>query len=157
VTTGRIVQLSISPGGVPKRAVPSAAIGPLGLAGDDHRNRRWHGGPDRAVCLYSTEQLARLAAEGHAVAPGALGENVTTEGVDLAALAVGDRLRLGDEVELEIASRVDPCKTIRGCFADGRAGRVSPKTHPAEARLYARVVRAGIARVGDAVVVLERP
>jgi len=147
----KIVQLSISPGGVPKRAVPEATVGPLGLEGDEHTDLRWHGGPDRAVCLYSVEQIARLVADGNDVFPGALGENVTTEGLDFATLSAGDRLQLGDEVEIEIASLVDPCKTIQRFFADRRFARISPKTHPHDARLYARVIRGGRVRAGDAI------
>jgi MOSC domain-containing protein YiiM len=148
---GRIVQLAISPGGVPKQAVASAEVGPLGLFGDGHTDLRWHGGPERAVCLYSVEQLERLRAEGHPVAPGALGENVTTSGLDLGALVPGDRLRLGSEVILEIASLVDPCPTIGHCFADGRFGRISPKTNAADARRYARVLQSGRLCAGDPV------
>jgi MOSC domain-containing protein YiiM len=147
--SGRILQLSISPGGVPKRAIPEASVGPLGLEGDDHTDPRWHGGPDRAVCLYSVEQIARLVAEGNEVFPGALGENVTTSGLDFTTLAVSDRLRLGAEVEIEIASLVDPCKTIQRFFADRRFARISPKTHPADARLYARVLRGGRVQTND--------
>jgi len=151
----KIVQLSISHGGVPKRAVPEAVVGPLGLEGDEHTDLKWHGGPDRAVCLYSVEQLTQLVAEGNDVFPGALGENVTTEGIDFKKLSVGDRLRLGDDVEIEIASLVDPCKTIRRYFADGRFARISPKTHPDEARLYARVIHGGRVYAGDRIEILR--
>jgi MOSC domain-containing protein YiiM len=151
----RIVQLSISPGGVPKRAIPEAVVGPLGLEGDEHLDLKWHGGPDRAVCLYSVEQIARLAAEGNDLFPGAIGENVTTEGLDFKQLAIGDRLRLGAEVEIEIASLVDPCKTIARYFANRRFERISPKTNPGEARLYARVIRGGRVRAGDAIEILR--
>lgn len=147
--SGRIVQLSISPGGVPKRAVPEATVGPLGLEGDEHTDRVEHGGPDRALCIYSVEQIARLVAEGNEVFPGALGDNVTTSGLDLAALEPGDRLQLGTDVEIEISWRVPPCKTIQRFFADRRFARISPKTHPEDARLYARVIRGGRVHTHD--------
>jgi MOSC domain-containing protein YiiM len=136
---------------VPKRAIDEAEVGPHGLAGDDHADRRYHGGPDRAVCLYSMELLEALADEGHPVAPGALGENVTTRGVDLGALVPGDRLALGDAVVLEIASYADPCRTIAHCFLDRAYDRVSHKRHPGSSRLYARVLVGGRVRTGDSV------
>ena len=68
---GRIAQLSISPGGVPKRAIPEARVTRLGFEGDAH-DYEHHGGPERAVCLFSLEMIDALAAEGHATEPGAI-------------------------------------------------------------------------------------
>jgi MOSC domain-containing protein YiiM len=149
--SGIIVQLSISNGGVPKRAIEAAMVGPLGLAGDDHTDLRHHGGPERAVCFYSMELLEALAAEGHPVAPGALGENVTTRGLDLGALVPGDRLALGEAVVVEIASHAGPCQTIAHCFVERGYDRISHKRHPGSSRLYARVLAGGRVRKGDSV------
>jgi uracil-DNA glycosylase len=153
-TSGRVAQLNVSPGGVPKRPVPSAWVGLLGLEGDGHHDRTEHGGPHRAVCLYSTEALARLRAEGHPVGPGSLGENLTVEGIELGGLRPGDRLAVGERVVLEIAGPCNPCATIRGSFTDRRIGRVSNLAHPGDSRLYARVLEPGPVREGDAVAVL---
>jgi MOSC domain-containing protein YiiM len=49
---GRIVQISVSNGGVPKTAVPEARITEEGVEGDRQRHTEIHGGPDRAVCLF---------------------------------------------------------------------------------------------------------
>src|SRR6478609_10289214 len=106
---GRIMQINISPGGVPKLPVPRAALGPLGLDGDKHRDQRNHGGPTRALCLYAIEQIRALRAEGHPIVPGAIGENLTTEGIDIGALQPGDRLAIGDTILLEITSYAVPC------------------------------------------------
>lgn len=57
---GRIVQISVSPGGVPKLAVEAARVTVDGVEGDAHRNRQRHGGPDRAVCLYSMDAIRAL-------------------------------------------------------------------------------------------------
>jgi len=92
--TGSVVQLSVSPGGVPKHAIAEARVTELGLEGDAHRYR-YHGGPERAVCLFAMEAIRSLVAEGHSVTPGALGENVTTEGLEWAAVTPGAHLRLG--------------------------------------------------------------
>src|SRR5690349_4183315 len=76
----KIHSLNVSNGGVPKLPVPSCDVRPSGIAGDRQRDHRYHGGPQRAVSLYSLELLEALRAEGHPVAPGALGENLTLAG-----------------------------------------------------------------------------
>ncbi len=153
-TSGRVVRVSVSPGGVPKQPVPSARVGALGLEGDGHHDRTEHGGPHRAVCLYSIEALARLRAEGHPVGPGSLGENLTLEGIELGDLYPGDRLTVGERVVLEISGPCNPCATIRGSFTDRQIGRVSVLAHPGDSRLYARVLEPGHVREGDSVRVL---
>jgi MOSC domain-containing protein YiiM len=148
----RVVQVSVSPGGVPKRAVDGAWLGPLGLEGDGHRFRS-HGGPDRALCLYALERIEALQAEGHAITPGAAGENVTIRGLDWAALAPGDRLRIGEAV-VELTSYTVPCATISHLFSDTRARRISQDVYPGWSRLYARVLAPGHVATGDPVVLL---
>lgn len=145
----RIVQLSISSGGVPKQAVESVRVTPLGLEGDAHRDREHHGGPERAVCLFAMEAIRALQAEGHPLVPGALGENVTVEGLDWSAVQPGVRLRLGSEVLLEVTRYTTPCFNIRPAFVDGDYSRVSQKRHPGRSRVYARVVETGTLRRGD--------
>lgn len=149
--TARIVQISVSNGGVPKRPVPSARVTALGLEGDAHRNREHHGGPERAVCLFALETIHELQAEGHPVTPGSLGENVTIEGLDWNALAPGARLRLGSGVVVEVSRYTTPCFNIKRAFADGDYSRVSQKRHPGRSRVYARVLTAGTIEAGDAV------
>lgn len=146
---GRIVQVSVSPGGVPKRAVPEARVGRLGLEGDAHRDAEHHGGPDRAVCLFSVEQLEALRQEGHTVAPGALGENVTIEGLEWSDVVPGAQLRLGPDVRLEVTKYTSPCFNIRTAFRKGEFARVSQKKHPGWSRVYARVLEEGVIRPGD--------
>ena len=99
-----MLQVNVSRGGVPKLPVDRAWVGRLGLDGDAHKDRTEHGGPHRAVCLFGIEAIARLQAEGHPVEPGSVGENLTTSGVEWSLLPVGSRARIGDELELELAS-----------------------------------------------------
>lgn len=152
----RIEQVSISNGGVPKRAIPEARVTRDGLAGDWQHDRKHHGGPDRAVCLMSSELIAKLNGEGHPIAPGTTGENLTLSGVDWPTLEPGVRLRIDspEPVELEVVRYATPCKTIRESFAEGQFERISQKTHPGESRIYTRVLREGVVRAGDPVVVL---
>jgi MOSC domain-containing protein YiiM len=148
---GRIVQISVSPGGLPKTAVPAADVTRQGVEGDGHRDLEHHGGPDRAVCLFSLEQIRALQAEGHPVVPGALGENVTIEGVDWAGVVPGSRLMLGAQVQLEITRYTSPCLNIRPSFSHGDYSRVSEKRHPGWSRVYARVLAPGRIEAGDPV------
>ena len=149
--TGTIVQLNRSGGGVPKLPIPEAQVTRLGLEGDIQKNRRFHGGPKRALCLYSLERIQQLQSEGHPIVPGATGENVTVQGLDWATLKPGVRLALGDEVEIEITSYTAPCKQIAAAFRDGEFTRISQKLHPGDSRLYARVTRDGRLAVGQEV------
>jgi MOSC domain-containing protein YiiM len=153
--SGKIIQISVSPGGVPKTAVPDAKVRVLGLEGDAHRNRQLHGGPERSVCLYSMEMIQALRAEGHDVVPGAIGENVTLEGLDWAALVPGSHLLLGESVLLQITSYTSPCANIIGSFSEGYVGRVSQKRHPGWSRVYARVLIEGTIRGGDSARLLD--
>jgi MOSC domain-containing protein YiiM len=152
-----IFQLNCSPGGVPKLPVMQAAVSEAGLEGDKQRNLRVHGGPNRALCLYSLENILALQAAGHPVHPGSMGENITLAGVDLAALGPGDVLELGDDVVIELTSYAHPCENIAGSFANGDIAQVSAKRHPGMSRIYARVLQGGMLRPGLPVRLAERP
>ena len=152
---GRIAQINISAGGVPKHPVETAQVTPLGLEGDAHRDAEHHGGPERALCLFALEPIQTLQAEGHPIVPGAIGENVTVEGLDWNAVGPGSHLRLGQRVLIEITRYTSPCTNITGAFKDGYYARVSQKRHPGQSRVYARVLRGGSIRRGDSVALLS--
>ena len=145
-----IVSLNRSNGGVPKLPVDEAWAGTGGLEGDRQRNRKFHGGPQRALCLYSAERIEALRAEGHPIAPGTTGENVTVSGLDWERMAPGARLRVGGAL-VEVTSFTSPCQNIAGSFLGGEFKRISQKLHPGWSRVYARVVEEGLLRVGDPV------
>lgn len=129
-------------GGIPKHAVDSARVGELGLDGDRHRFE-FHGGAHRAVCLFSIEDYRSLRADGvAATAPGAFGENLLTEGLDYARLRAGDRLHVGDEVELEIHDVREPCGTLKS------VDRRFPNLMVGRSGFVCRVVRGGVVRAG---------
>ena len=153
MTGGCVASLNVSDGGVPKRAVESAQVTRDGVRGDRQRNLKYHGGRERALCIWSLERIEALRAEGHPVSPGSTGENVTIAGVEWAALAPGVRLRIGP-VLAEVTDYTRPCRTIARSFLGGRSGRVSQKTHPGWSRVYARVLEEGRVAVGDAVIVV---
>lgn len=154
VADGRVLQVNISPGGVPKLPVERAWIGPLGLDGDAHHHATVHGGPHRAVALLAIEAIERVQADGHPIEPGSVGENLTTTGIELARLAVGTRLAIGDDLVLELSAPANPCDVIKGSFLEGKSGRISILTHPDDSRMYARVLAVGEVRPGDSIRVL---
>jgi MOSC domain-containing protein YiiM len=153
----RVVRVNVAAeGGVPKRPVVAALLTADGVAGDRQLDLKHHGGPERAVCLFASERIAALAAEGHPIAPGTTGENLTLAGLDWDDLREGDRLMLADGVLLEISGPAPPCRTIAGSFLDGKFGRISDRSHPGWSRLYARVLVEGLVREGAPVRRLAR-
>jgi len=155
MNSGKIFQINISNGGVPKLPIPEGEVMELGILGDAHHDMEHHGGPSRALCLYSLEQIQALQAEGNPIQPGDIGENITTVGIDLSGLGIGDRLRIGENVVVELTSFAVPCSHIRFAFAGGVIQRVSQKTNPGWSRLYASILQGGMIRVGDPVSTLE--
>ena len=152
--TGVLVSINISGGGVPKRRVGDVKVSRLGLLGDAQNDKTHHGGPERAVCIYALERIHALQQEGHPIDIGMAGENVTVEGIDWDLVVPGARIKLGDEVLLEVDSFTSPCKTIKGSFIDGKFVRISQKLHPGWSRVYARVLTEGEIRFGDHVEVI---
>ena len=152
-----IAQINVSPGGVPKLPVPFVHVTELGLEGDAHREPEIHGGPERALCLFALEQIRALQAEGHSISPGAIGENLTVEGLDWERVTPGSRLALGDAVVIEITRYTSPCVTIKKSFVDGDYSRVSQEKHPGSSRVYARVLETGAIKQGDPVRLLDAP
>ena len=153
MTNGRLLHVNVSAGGVPKRPGRGARVTRLGLEATGSA-------PSRCMAVRivpSRSSASRRSGASrprdHPIAPGTTGENLTTEGFDVSLLPVGTRLAIGDEVVLELASAADPCRTIRHSFRDHRFGRLGRVTHPADSRMYARVVR-GNRPAGDPIVVV---
>ena len=152
---GRIFQLNCSTGGVPKTAVLEARLTLTGLESDKQAHMRFHGGPERALCLYALERIRELQAEGHPIYPGSTGENITVENLDWSRLKLGDALALGDKVIIQISSYTVPCKQIAASFLNRDFNRINEKMHAGWARLYARVLKTGVLRVKQEVRVMN--
>jgi MOSC domain-containing protein YiiM len=152
----RLESINVSNGGVPKAAVRQAHVTRNGVSGDRQRDRRFHGGPDRAVTLFSLERIALLQAEGHPIQVGTTGENLTVSGLDWEALAPGARLRVGAAL-LQVTSYTTPCANLVDSFVAGDFKRIAQRDHPGWSRLCARVLEEGGVAVGDAVEVLANP
>ena len=161
--TGSIVQINISPGGVPKRPVAEAEVTPEGIRGDSWANPQIHGGPNQAILLIASEGLDELIALGYPLFPGALGENLTTLGLDRREMRIGQRYRSGD-VMLEIAKMRAPCTSldvygpsIKQAVYDARvkAGDASSPRWGL-AGFYARVLRSGFLRPKDIIELVDQ-
>lgn len=149
IDAGSIAFINISAGGVPKHHLKSARITSMGLEGDSHVYK-YHGGPDRAVCLFSLERIHELRDEGHPIFPGSTGENLTVTGAVWTDMIPGVILGIAD-TRLMITSFTTPCRTIRDSFFGHHISRISEKVYPGWSRVYAKVLHEGVVSVGDAV------
>ncbi len=147
---GHILQVNVSRGGIPKRPVEQGLLTAAGIEGDACRNPRYHGGPLQAVLLISSEVIDQLAARGFPVFPGALGENLTTVGLDYRDLRVGQQLSIGEAL-IELTKMRVPCSTldvygrgIQKAIYD-KAVKAGDTTSPVWGRsgFYARVLQGG--------------
>lgn len=145
---GVVHSINVSNGGVPKLPRDSVYVSVNGLEGDRQRDLRYHGGPDRAVCLYSLDLIEALQAEGHSITPGSIGENLTVEGVNWEQMVPGARVEVGSVV-LELTDYAAPCSNIARSFERRQYARVNQKVHAGWSRLYARVLNEGTVSVGD--------
>ena len=127
--------------GTPKTDVGSGVLKEgFGLEGDAHGGD-WH----RQVSLLSVEQIKTMEDKGLDVRPGIFAENITTEGFDLDAVVIGDRLKIGDSAMVEITQIGKECHTR--CAIYHTVGEcIMP-----EKGIFAKVVRDGTIAVGDAV------
>ena len=158
--TGVVVQVSVSRGGVPKLAIPSTTLTETGLAGDAWRYP-FHGGRRKAILLVTTEGIDELIALGFAVFPGAMGENITTRGLDRRALRVGQRFSVGDAA-IELTQVRAPCATldvygsgIQSSSYDARVQAGDPESPRwGLSGFYASVVRPGGVCPGDTIALI---
>jgi MOSC domain-containing protein YiiM len=161
VAAASILQINVSPGGVPKRPIPSAIVTPLGIRGDLHAHPAIHGGPLKALLLIASEGLDELAGSGFPLYPGALGENITTRGLDRRELRIGQRWRIG-QIVVELTKIRVPCATIEIYGAHLPEAIYDEKVKAGDAAsprwglsgFYASVVRPGPIWVGDPIALL---
>lgn len=133
---------------------PHHGDGP-GVVGDFVGDRQHHGGADKAVYAFSREELDFWAGEiGRDLPDGGFGENLTTEGLDLEALVLGQELRIADAV-LQVSIPRQPCQTFGRHMAVPRW--VKRFTEHGRCGAYLRVLHPGTIRPGDAIVVGSRP
>lgn len=160
--TGSIVQINISRGGIPKRAIAEGFLAPLGIEGDACAHPEYHGGPRQAVLLIAAEVIDELAERGFPVFYGALGENLTTRGIDRRQWRIGQRFRVGQAV-IELTKLRVPCATldvygpgIQKALYDEQVKAGDPSSERwAMGGIYASVVRTGAIRQGDIIAFVD--
>lgn len=157
-----IVQLSISRGGVPKRPIFEGQVNSLGIEGDDHAHPQSHGGPRQALLLITSEGIDQLIAQGFPLFAGALGENLTTRGLDRRSLRIGQRYRTPGVI-FELTKIRVPCDQL-SIYGPGIERAVYDAQvqagDPSSGRwglsgFYASVIRPGTLRAGDPLILLE--
>lgn len=151
---GTVGSVNISSGGVPKLPVEGAELRETGFVADGHNDKKHHGGPERAVCIYATEVIESLRREGHPIVAGSAGENLTISGIDWSEMVPGVRLRIGGAL-VELTSYTSPCRTIRDSFINERFERISQKTNPGWSRVYGRVLEEGLVKAGDSAEIIS--
>lgn len=146
--------------GIDKRSADGPVrVGRLGLTGDSICDTANHGGPDQAVYAYAGEDTewwqARLADElSFRLGPGSLGENLTTEGVDVTGAVIGERWRVGTTV-LQVSVPRIPCSTFAAFWQVSRL--VKRFTEAGRPGAYLRVLTEGELSAGDRIEVFDRP
>lgn len=161
---GTIVQVNCSPGGLPKLPVSGGLLTSVGLEGDRHAHPQFHGGVRKAVLLVAREHIEALRAAGYPLFPGALGENLTTEGLDYRRLPAGARLRAGAAL-LEITQPRTPCAQL-WVYGEGlgdaifnaevkKLGAAAPLW--GVSGLYAAVIEPGAVSPGDIIALVAEP
>lgn len=159
-SVGSILQINVSKGGVPKLPVSEGVVAELGLEGDGHAHPEVHGGPRQALLFIASEGIEELKQVGFSLFPGALGENITTVGLDRRDWRIGQRWRVGAEVVVEFTKVRVPCKTLNrygaGTIQKAIYDEVVQAGDPSSPRwclggCYARVLQGGKLRAGDPV------
>jgi len=155
--TGNVVQVNVSHGGVPKHQVPAAELTELGIAGDAWRYP-FHGGRRRAILLVTIEGIDELVSRDFPLFPGALGENLTTRGLERRELCIGQRLQVG-AAQIELTQIRTPCATldVYGPGIQAAMYDAQVQAGDSDSRLwglsgfYASVVQPGTVRAGDTI------
>ncbi len=139
-TNGRIKAISISEKrGTKKVNVPEAELKvDFGIVGDAHA-ANWH----RQISLLGVESIDKMVAKGAQVSPGNFAENITTEGIDLIEIPIGGRVRIGENVEIEITQIGKECHSRCEIYE-----QVGDCVMPREG-VFAKVISPGKIRVGD--------
>lgn len=159
---GTVLQVNTSRGGVPKRPIPEGMIQPLGIEGDAVAHPKFHGGPRQAILLISAEVIDELTARGYPVFYGALGENITTKGIDYHQLRIGQRWLLGGAV-IELTKVRVPCRTldvygttIQKEIYDKQVKAGDPSSPRwAMSGFYASIEQPGLVRPGDSIQLID--
>ena len=137
-----------------KRPVPRAVLRVNGFEGDGQADRRNHGGPDKAVCVYSSVHYPHWQRMlGRRLDPGAFSENLTVSGIREARVCVGDVFRAGEAV-VQVSTPRTPCDKVAGKNGEKQLSKwISGSGYTG---FYMRVLEEGLVQKGDAFERVER-
>jgi MOSC domain-containing protein YiiM len=137
-----------------KQPVPSAMLRLTNLDGDRQADLKNHGGPDKAVCVYSFEHYPYWESGlGRALTPGAFSENFTISGLRESEVAIGDTFRAGAAL-VQISQPRKPCSKLAGKLA--RRDLAALIHANGFSGFYLRVLDEGMVRAGDAFELVTR-
>jgi MOSC domain-containing protein YiiM len=142
---------------IDKRPVAGpVVVGELGLEGDEQRDTRNHGGPDKALYAYAAEDAEWWTAElGRRITPGLFGENLTTHGLDITHALIGERWRIGNTVVVEVRMARTPCTNLSARMGIPRFHkRFAAAGRPGA---YLKVLATGSIAAGDPITIEHRP
>jgi MOSC domain-containing protein YiiM len=144
--TGVVAHLHASKG-LPKKPIDTASIGWRGIEGDVQSSRVHHGRPWQALCVWSTDAIDALRAQGHPIAPGFAGDNITISGIPADAFRPGAHFRIG-AVRGFFSAYTIPCSKNNEWFQNKNIMAMS-HTQGNFSRIYAMVTHTGTISVGD--------
>ena len=133
----------------------AVAVHGVNIDGDDQADRAVHGGTDKAVYAYASEDYAWWGKQlDRQLEPGSFGENLTLRGIDVSGAVIGERWSIGS-VLLEVSEPRFPCWKLSARMEDPRfLKRFAAALRPGA---YLRIIEAGELGSGDAVELVERP
>jgi MOSC domain-containing protein YiiM len=143
-----VISVNISSGGIPKAPLDVGVVKTDGIVGDGHNHEK-HNTPMQALCLFDIAGIEELKHEGYPLSPGAIGENVTLDGIDVDDLEIGDRLRFSGGVEVEITKRRKPCYVLDAIDTTLKKALID------RCGVYAKVIEGGELRPGETVEVFR--
>jgi len=130
--------------GVRKEVIPEGILKEnFGLVGDAHADCTWH----RQVSLLAKESIEKMRQMGYDVGPGDFAENLTCEGINLVALPIGTKVKVGKDIILRISQIGKECHA--GCAIFKVTGKcIMPKEG-----VFAEVITGGTVKAGDEIIV----
>lgn len=161
---GTLYRLCIGKGGVGNHTVKKAEVTKERIIGDDwynssvaKRGHKYHGGTEQAICLFSFDQLQKINQLGFNVPEGGFSENFLTKGLDYKKIKIGDRFKVGNEVEIQISKPRTPCRQLDEKYSDGLRLLIREKGDYSSLKwgvsgFYARVLKEGIVLEGDKII-----
>lgn len=126
------------------------------VAGDEQKHKKVHGGPFRAILMYSAENYDRWQDDlDKPLMYGAFAENFTVRGMDEQSVCLGDVYQVGETVRVQVAQPRQPCNQIYKAL--GIRGIQQQTEHTRRTGWYLSVQQTGMVRAGMPITLLQRP